>query len=98
MSIISNEHQNGSPFPEPPEQEPLPNSITYGDLRAKSVRCTTGGIFWKVVRLSDGRSFGTLGREVTRSDLRSILWMIDMAYNDGHRVAIGKIRDALGFK
>jgi hypothetical protein len=96
MSIVSNEHQNGSPFPEPEAQEPLPECLKYGEWLAVPGRgAQSGGLYWDVYRGANER-FATLWGEMTAQNLRETLRALDRAHTLGGEHARREVRRALG--
>lgn len=95
MSIISNEHQYGSPFPSTPPRESLPEAQQHGRFRATPGRfLESGEAYWDLTGDSKCR-YGTLP-DMAIGDVREVLRALERAYSEGAEDAKREIRRSLG--
>lgn len=101
MSIVSNEHQYGSPFPPSQPQERLPKAQHHGRFTASPGRFPESGeVYWDLIGESSWHStakrlYGTLP-DMAIGDIREVLRALDKAYSEGAEDAKREIRRALG--
>ncbi len=99
MSIISNEHQHGSPLkPAEPwigELKPLPEALTNGEWEAKPSRYSQSSEWCWDIKFR-GRVYGTLHSATKPADVRCVLSMTAFAHEQGALEARRAIREALG--
>ncbi len=95
MSIVSNEHQSGSPFPPLPPPESL-RKIEADTMRADEVtKHDDGTSTWLIGPAGSKRSLGYL-EHATESQARQTMRMCALAKNDAANETRREIRKALG--